>query len=75
MMKEFQEQQEKMTEEMGGSTNPMDMISKLMSGGLEAPEIPKASTSHTSSAPNALGSSGLGAASTKRSKRQPVDVD
>jgi hypothetical protein len=37
-MKEFQEQQAQMQEQMGDTSNPMEMFSKLLSGDLVPPE-------------------------------------
>ena len=41
VLKEFQEQQEKMQEDMGDAGNPMEMFQKMMSGELGAPPEPK----------------------------------
>jgi hypothetical protein len=61
--KEFQEQQAKMQEDMGGATDPMSMLSKLMSGGVDSP-APKISPASASPAINAAA---------KRPKRQTAD--
>jgi len=61
MMKELQEQQAKMQEEMGDSSNPMEMFSKLLSGGL-APMDDRPQSKIQAKGP----------VEAKRPKRQPI---
>jgi hypothetical protein len=58
-LKEFQEQQAQMQEQMGDASNPMEMFSKMLSGDIGPPAEKVAPRVQASST-----------ASTKRSKRQ-----
>jgi hypothetical protein len=74
-MKEVRDQQSKMVEDMGDASNPMGMLGKMLSGGVEPPASERAASIRSraeasASAPMASASANASTGDGKRPKRQ-----